>query len=210
MTFDELDKALTINLGGKLAEKLEELEQCSFIRSYTALGKVKKDTRYQLIDNFTLFHFKFIAEANKGSRTRWTTMIGTPEYRAWSGLAFERVCLLHEDQILKALGISGMECGIYSWTYRPQNDKEKGAQIDMLIDRRDGVINVCEVKFVTGEFPIGAKYARELENKLSVLKEETQTDKSLHLTMITASGIKRNEYSYLVHSQVRLDDLFRI
>ena len=76
--------------------------------------------------------------------------------------------------------------------------------------RRDGVINVCEVKFVTGEFPIGAKYARELENKLSVLKEETQTDKSLHLTMITTSGIKRNEYSYLVHSQVRLDDLFRI
>lgn len=84
-----------------------------------------------------------------------------------------------------------------------------GAQIDLLIDRKDGVINVCEVKFVAGEFPIGAKYALELENKISVLREETQTEKSLHLTMITVSGVKRNEYSFLVHSEVRLDDLFR-
>ena len=84
-----------------------------------------------------------------------------------------------------------------------------GAQIDLLIDRKDGVINVCEMNFVTGEFSIGVKYAGELENKLSVLKDETQTDKSLHLAMITVSGVKRNEYSYLVHSQVRLDDLFR-
>jgi hypothetical protein len=86
--------------------------------------------------------------------------------------------------------------------------KSGGAQIDLLIDRKDGVVNVCEVKFVTGEFSIGAKYAHELENKLSVLKDETQTEKSLHLTMVTVSGVKRNEYSYLVHSQVRLDDLF--
>jgi hypothetical protein len=113
----------------------------------------------------------------------------------------------HEREIKVALGIAGVSTTVCAWRSARRNG---GAQIDMLIDRRDGVINVCEVKFVTGEFPIGAKYARELENKLSVLKEETQTDKSLHLTMITASGIKRNEYSYLVHSQVRLDDLFRI
>ena len=94
-----------------------------------------------------------------------------------------------------------MSANVCAWR---SSRRDGGAQIDLLIDRKDDVINICEMKFVTGEFSIGAKYAAELENKLSVFKEETQTDRSLHLTMITAS-----DYSYLVHSQVRLDDLFR-
>lgn len=96
-----------------------------------------------------------------------------------------------------------MSANVCAWR---SSRRDGGAQIDLLIDRKDDVINICEMKFVTGEFSIGAKYAAELENKLSVFKEETQTDRSLHLTMITASGVKRNDYSYLVHSQVRLDD----
>ena len=112
----------------------------------------------------------------------------------------------HEREIKVALGIAGVSTDVCAWRSARRNG---GAQIDLLIDRKDGVINVCEMKFITGEFSIGAKYAGELENKLSVLREETHTNKSLHLTMITASGVKRNEYSYLVHSQVRLDDLFR-
>ena len=111
----------------------------------------------------------------------------------------------HEQQIRSALGIAGVSANVCAWRSSKRNG---GAQIDLLIDRKDGVINVCEMKFVAGEFSIGAKYAGELENKLSVLKEESQTDKSLHLTLITALGVKRNEYSYLVHSQVRLEDLF--
>ena len=208
MTFDELDKALTINLGGKLADRLEELEQCSFIRSYTALGKVKKDTRYQLIDNFTLFHFKFIAEANKGSRTRWTTIIGTPEYRAWSGLAFERVCMLHENQILKALGISGMECGIYSWTYRPQNDKEKGAQIDLLIDRSDNVINVCEMKFYSDPYAMTKADDEDVRDKKTIFQNVTQTRKAVRIVMVTSYGLVRNAYAKGIPNQLTMDDLF--
>lgn len=136
----------------------------------------------------------------------WLEGASSSERHSWEGVAFERVCMWHEREIRMALGISGVSANVCSWR---SAQKSGGAQIDMLIDRKDGVINVCEVKFVTGEFSIGAKYALELENKLSVLKEETQTGKSLHLTMITVSGVKRNENSYLVHSQVRLDDFFR-
>jgi hypothetical protein len=208
MTFDELDKALTINLGGKLTDKLEELEQCSFIRSYTALGKVKKDTRYQLIDNLTLFHFKFIAEANNGTRTRWTTIIETPEYRAWSGLAFERVCMLHENQILKALGISGMKCGIYSWTYRPQNDIETGAQIDLLIDRSDNVINLCEMKFYSDPYAMTKADDKAVRDKKTIFQNVTQTRKAVRIVMITSYGLVRNAYAKGIPNQLTLDDLF--
>ena len=136
----------------------------------------------------------------------WLDGVGSGERLAWEGIAFERVCMWHEQQIRSALGIAGVSANVCAWRSSRRNG---GAQVDLLIDRKDGVINVCEMKFVTGEFSISAKYAGELENKLSVLREETHTSKSLHLTMITASGVKRNEYSYLVHSQVRLDDLFR-
>jgi len=137
----------------------------------------------------------------------WLDGVGSGERLAWEGIAFERVCMWHELEIKSALGIAGVSANICAWR---SSKRSGGAQIDLLIDRKDGVINVCEMKFVTGAFSIGAKYADELENKFAVLKEESQTDKSLHLTMITASGVKRNEYSYLVHSQVCLDDLFRI
>lgn len=208
MTLDELNKALTINLGGKLTDKLEELEQCSFIRSYSALGKVKKDTRYQLIDNFTLFHFKFIAEANKGIRSRWMAIIGTQKYHVWSGLAFERVCMQHENQLLKALGISGMECGIYSWTYRPQNGEEKGAQIDLLIDRSDNVINLCEMKFYSDPYTMTKADDDAVRDKKSIFQQVTQTRKAVRIVMITSYGLARNAYAKSIPNQLTMDDLF--
>ena len=209
MTYDELDKALSINLGGKLKEKLDELEQCNFIRSYAALGKKKKDTRYQLIDNFTLFYFKFIAELKTGNRTSWLTIIGSPTYRSWSGLAFERVCMLHEQQLLVALGISGMSCGIYSWTYHPQNEQEKGAQIDLLIDRSDNVINLCEIKFSDEPFMLTKAYEEQLRHKRSVFINVTESHKAVRTVMITSYGLARNAYANSIPNQLTMDDLFQ-
>ena len=136
----------------------------------------------------------------------WLDAVGSQERLAWEGVAFERVCLWHEKEIKASLGIAGISTSVCSWR---SARRESGVQIDLLIDRKDGVVNVCEMKFGKGEYSIGASYARELENKLALLKEETGTSKSLHLTFVTASGVKRNENSYLVRSQIDLDDLFR-
>ena len=208
MTFDELNTALSINMGGQLTTKLEELEQCNFIRSYTAYGKKKKDTLYQLIDNFTLFHFQFMNKANSGSRANWLTIIGTPSYRTWSGLAFERVCLLHEWQLRVALGISGIACGIYSWTYRPKDKQEHGAQIDLVIERSDKVINLCEIKFSNEPYLLTKEYDEELRRKVGVFRYTTKTRKALRLTMITSYGLVRNAYANSIPNQLTMDDLF--
>ena len=203
---EEIVAAVGLKDSGKLSRILEELEESGFIRVYSPLGRVKRGSIYQLVDAFTLFYLTFMRGKPVARPGYWLDGVGSGERLAWEGVAFERVCMWHEREIKSALGIAGVSANVCAWRSSRRNG---GAQIDLLIDRKDSVINACEVKFVTGEFSIGAKYADELENKLALLKEETQTDKSLHLTLITASGVKRNEYSYLVHSQVRLDDLFR-
>lgn len=206
MTRDEIVSAVGLKDSGKLSRVLKELEESGFIRIYSPLGRIKRGSIYQLVDTFTLFYLAFMRGRPINRPGCWLDGAGSSERLAWEGVAFERVCMWHEREIRAALGIAGVSANVCAWR---SARKKGGAQIDLLIDRRDGVINVCEVKFGMGEFAIGAKYAGELENKLTALKEETKTEKSLHLTMITVSGVRRNEYSYLVHSQVCLNDLFR-
>ena len=208
MTREELDDAIKDNLGGKLVDKLEELEQCDFVRSYTALGKKKRDTIYQLIDNFTLFYFKFLADHTANDEHFWSITIGKPQYNAWSGLAFERVCMQHTAQIRRGLGISGISAGIYSWTYRAQNEYEHGVQIDMLIDRSDDVINVCEMKFSKGKYELTEDEYEKLQDRVSVLQNKSKTKKAVQAVLITSYGVTPNAYSFDIPNQLTMDNLF--
>ena len=210
MTYTELRKEIEIdtNIGGKLTDKLEELEQCDFIRSYPAIGKTKKDTLYQLIDNFTLFYFKFIAENTANNAHYWTNSLGKPTYNTWVGLAYERVCMQHEQQIKGALGISGIETNVYSWTYRAKTKKEKGAQIDMLIDRGDDVINVCEMKYYKNKYSLTEKELENILEKINIFEEKTKTNKAVRPVMITSYGLVDNEYANEIPNQLTMTDLF--
>jgi hypothetical protein len=113
--------------------------------------------------------------------------------------------LYHLSQIKQALGISGVQTAVSSWR---SMSKEDGAQVDLVIDRRDQIINLCEMKFSINTFAIDKKYAVELRNKISVFKQETGTRKSVLLTMITTYGLKANSYSSLVQNSLTMDALF--
>lgn len=208
MSRTEIIDATGLNIGGKLTTMLEELEACDFIRSFYALGKQKKDIIYQLIDNFTLFYFKFLAEKRVFGANYWSQMILKPQYNAWSGLAFERVCFQHIEQIKRALGISGIISNIYSWQYRPKDNNESGAQIDMLIDRDDQVINLCEIKFAQAEYELTESYDKSLQNKLATFVTHSGTRKGVTLLMITSFGLKRNQWANNIPIQLTMDDLF--
>ena len=209
MTRNELIAALGENNGGTLSKTLRELEQCGFIRSYNSIGKAKKETVYQLIDNFTLFYFKFMADGTINEKDFWSRTITKPAYNAWSGLAFERVCFQHIDQIKRALGISGIISNVYSWVYIPKETEEKGAQIDMLIDRDDNIINVCEMKFSQGEYELTEKYDLELRNKVGTFQSKTKTRKGVSIVMITSYGLKRNAWANGINAQLTMDNLFQ-
>lgn len=205
LTREEISKKSKMPTGGGLTRLLNELEESGFIRRYTPLGKKLRNSLYQLSDFFSLFHIRFIKERKTFDNDYWIKMIDSPKHRAWSGYAFEQVCLAHLPQIKKALGISGVETATSSWR---DTGSANGAQIDLVIDRRDGIINVCEMKFSMGEYIIDKKYDAELRNKMATFRSETRTKKSVFLTMITTFGLQGNRYSGNVQQNLTMDILF--
>jgi len=157
------------------------------------------------VDFYTLFYFHFIRNNKYQDEHFWLTSMNSPLYHTWTGFAFERVCLGHLKQIKKKQGISGVQTRACSW--RSQKEGQ-GAQIDLVIDRKDDTVNVCEMKYTNGEFEITKEYERKLLNKLEALAKETGTRKSLLLTLITTYGVKSNAYSGIVQSEILMDDLF--
>ena len=207
MTREEIIAATDMYSSGTLSKVLDELEYCGFIRKYNGFDKKSKQAIYQLIDNYTLFYFKFIQQNENNDEHFWSASIDSAMHRAWSGLAFERLCMAHTQQIKAALGIAGVLSNVYSWR-KEADEMSDGAQIDLLIDRKDQVINLCEMKYSLSEYAIDAEYEQKLRNKKSVFINTTNTRKAVHLTMVTTFGIKANAHSGIVQNEITLEDLF--
>ena len=205
LTRDEIIKRAKISSSGNLTRVLNELVQCGFVDKYTDFTKPKKNAYYRLIDPFTLFWLKYVENNNSKDEYFWTNLLDDGGRRAWSGFAFEQLCLLHIKQIKTKLGISGISTQIFSW--RSKNT-DPGAQIDLLIDRKDGVINICEMKYLQSPFTIDKKYDQELQNKRMVFVGETVTRSAIHITMITTYGVSDKGHRASIQSEVTLDDLF--
>jgi AAA+ ATPase superfamily predicted ATPase len=205
LTREEIIAASGISNGGGLTTMLEELEQCDFIRSYNSFGKKNKSTLYQLSDFYSLFYYNFVKNNKLKDEHFWTNFIDNAARRAWSGYAFEQVCLAHLPQIRQKLGIAGVLTNTSSWR---SNSKENGAQIDLVIERNDRVINLCEMKYAGEEFVIDKKTDENLRNKRAAFRSETKTTKTLHITMITTYGVAHNAWWNNIQSEVRMDDLF--
>ena len=212
MTRKELAETLDMTGSGQLSEILDNLMKCDFVRKYTAIGKTERDALYQLTDLFSLFHTRFVADNAGQDESFWSNMRNAGSRNAWAGYAFEQVCLQHTQQIKKSLGISGILANVYTWSSRPFTDDSgaswKGGQIDMLIDRADGCINICEMKYTKDEYVIDADYEQRVRDRASSFMASTKTKKALLHTFITLFGVKRNKYSGLANSEVTMDDLF--
>ena len=219
MTRLELIKNAKIPNNGNLTTVLDELEQCEFIRSYSPFGKSKKDKIFQLTDMFSLFHLRFIDGKNTFEKNHWAKTIGTPEYNSWCGYAFEMLCLHHIDQIVSGLGIDGMIYTPCSWAYRPSpdtinnpdidDDLKTGAQIDLLIDRNDKTITVCEMKYCDGEYVIDKDYNQRIQDRLRTFKKATKTRKTIVHAFITPQGLANNMYARKAGRQVTGEVLFK-
>lgn len=207
MTREEIIAATDKYSNGALSKVLDELEYCGFIRKYNGFDKKSKQAIYQLIDNYTLFYFKFIQQNENNDEHFWSASIDSAMHRAWSGLAFERLCMAHTQQIKAALGIAGVLSNVYSWR-KEADEMSDGAQIDLLIDRKDQVVNLCEMKYSLSEYVIDAEYEQKLRNKKSAFIDTTNTRKAVHLTMVTTFGIKVNAHSGIVQNEITLEDLF--
>ena len=209
LTRKEIIATCELSSGGTATKLLEELVESGFITPYIPFGKTFRDNIYKLTDEYSLFYLKFMEKARTTGVGTWLKLSATPSWKSWSGFAFEGLCLKHAQQIKKSLGISGVLTEESGWRSVAANG-EQGTQIDLLIDRRDHCINICEMKFNESDFAIDKSYAEYLRQKVQVFKERTKTRKTLLLTLITTYSVKPNSYfTGLVQNTVEMQALFQ-
>jgi uncharacterized protein len=206
LTRKEILEVTGIKSGGGFSILLQELVECGFVKIIHPINKTKEDFLYRLIDEYSIFYYKFLV--NNKANSSWEQKTNGQAYKIWLGYAFENICFKHISQIKKALGISGIITNEYSWQQKGNNN-EKGAQIDFIIDRSDNCINILEIKFYAVSFEVSKKYAEELREKVHIFKTKNRIRKNIFVTLLTAHGAKKNPY-YLseVTNDLIIDDLF--
>jgi len=206
LTRKEILSQSQLKSGGTFSRALSELEESGFITSYEPLYKKVQQTTYRLSDFYTLFYYRFVKDNRNYGEGVWMSMLDHPSQRAWSGYAYEQVCMSHLPQIKKAMGISGIQTSSASWI---GTDGTDSAQIDLLIDRRDETISIIEIKYSVGEYAITKDYAAKLRRKVTVFKAATRTKKAVSVCMITTYGLRDNEHSgSLVQQSLDMEMLF--
>lgn len=191
--------------GAALSKILSDLEQCDFIFSYARYGNAKNNAIYRIKDFYTLFYYKYVNGIDTKDSLRWTHLSSTPQVSSWQGFSFELLCLLHLDEIKKALGIDRILNDASAWRSR---QPEQNTQIDLVIERADHNINLCEMKFSSGMYAIDKGYEQKLRERMSIFLAETMTRCCTRITMVTTYGVLQNKHSGIVNDEVLLDDLF--
>lgn len=204
LTREEIVKKVSTTNGGTLTKILNDLEHSHFIRKYVPFGKKYRNSLYQLSDFYSLFYFKFIHNTKTKSGD-WIQAIDNPKQRAWSGFAFEQLAFSHVDQLKKGLGISGVQTTESSWR---STKSTNGAQIDLVMERRDQIVHLFEIKFSITDFTITKKYAEELRNKAGSFQNETKTKSAIWLTLLTTYNLVQNEYANSIQNALKMDTLF--
>ena len=208
LTRQQIAKISQLSNGGGLTKVIEELLHSGFISVYRAFGKKKREKRYRLSDEYSLFYLQFIENNTSEGKEVWQHLSQTQAFKSWSGYAFEGICLKHLPQIKKALSIAGIYSTSSSF-YKKGNATEEGLQIDLLIDRNDQVINLFEIKFYTEVFSLSKAYDKRLRQKRQIFRELSQTNKQLSWVFITTYGLKPNSYSLdLAANSLTMNDLF--
>lgn len=194
--------------GGGFTTMLRELEQSGFITSYVSFNKKKRETLYRLTDNYSLFYLKYIKNIPTNESMSWQRLSQMQTWKSWSGYAFENICLQHIEKIKAALGIAGVFTRQFSFQAKATDDEE-GAQIDLLIDRQDNTISLCEVKYYKDEFVLDKEESAKLRKKRRIFQKLTKTKKQIFLCLITTYGLIENKHSAdLIDNVLVMDDLF--
>jgi len=215
LTKNEICEATGLSSGGGMTTILDELEASGFIAPISMFGKKKKEIRYRLVDEYSLFYLKWISQSKSVDLSGvdenfWLKMGNSPAGRAWAGYAFEGLCMKHIRNIKKALGIGAVSTSESEWIFRSAKESAlQETQIDLLIDRADNCLNLCEIKYASDEFVLDKEYAAELCAKKRIFIEQTKSKKSVFLTLITTFGVKQSQAAdEVVDIQLTMNDLF--
>ena len=194
MTRDEIIESTGEKSSGDVSQCLEELVQCGFLVNTHPIRRKKKGSVYRLVDPYVLFYFRFVETWRGNDKMHWTHNYHAPAVNSWRGEAFERVCLLHADQIKKAIGIQGIESNVFSWRWRSPDAGERGVQVDMLIDRADGIVDLCEIKYCEDRYLLDKEEDEKIRHRAEVFRRESGVRKAVQTILIVSNGVANSKY----------------
>ena len=207
LTRREIVKKSGVAAGGPYNRTMEDLTLSGFVQEVVHFGRKQRGSNYRLVDEYSIFYHKFIKTNKRYQKGIWNRLATSQTYKIWTGYAFEALCFRHLDKIKYALGISGVFTTVSSLNV--QDDEQGGFQIDMIIDRQDNTINLCELKYYSGEYTITKDYAKKLNQRKHRFIDYIKTKKQIFMTFITNYGVKKNMYyNEMVDSEVVVEDLF--
>lgn len=215
MSSKDISKKVKLTFGGRFSKKLSELEATGFIKRFVPLGKQQRDSYYQLIDEYSMFYLQWIhpfvlRNESPPESNYWHLQIDTPTWNSWAGSAFEKICFKHANQIKKALGLTGISAKMGSWQIRSNKGENKsGAQIDLILDRDDGVITLMDAKYSQKPYSLDKATALNIANKITVFEVNFPTNKQITMALITTVGFKKTIWSEdLINQIILLNDLY--
>jgi hypothetical protein len=208
LTRSEISQMTKIE-GTFLTKVLKNLERCDFITCFSQYGNKRRESLYRLTDYFTLFYYKFLEDNNSKDDRWWSNNMDSHSVLAWMGFSYELICLAHHRQIKKSLGIAGVATTVSTWRSKPDAQYNlPGFQIDMIIERADRIIHLCEIKFSTDLYSISSDYEMKLRQRMSLFRDATKNKKALVNTFVTTYGVRDGIHKSIVHSEVTMNDLF--
>lgn len=207
LTYAQLSEAMDFQ-GSQLTRALKNLERSDFIEKWPQYGNKKREEVYRLSDFYTLFYYKFLDDNDIREDDWWSKNQDSPYVLSWMGTSFEKICLRHYRQIKEALGLRVVSTSLATW--QKQGDKnERGAQVDMLIERADRILHLCEIKFSVRKYSLSKAYEDRLRERMTIFADATKCRKTIVNTFITTYGVAGVDNHSIVHSEVTLDDLFQ-
>ena len=213
----ELIKATKITEGGRLTAQLRSLEEAGFIGGLLPLNKGKRGVYYRVMDEYVLFYLTWIEPFKEVTKRAiisdahyWELAIKKPAWQTWTGQTFEAVCFKHANVIRKKLDIEHIAVICGDWQYQPEKySKESGAQIDLVFDREDGCVMLCEIKYSDKPYTVTKEFVEQLKRKEAVYREKTKSKKQIFWVLIAANGVSENQYlKDTIHHVITLEDLF--
>ena len=197
---------------GRTSEVLTELVESGLIGLKPEMGKKAREVRYYLSDEYSLFYLHWIEPVKMNilqgvDANYWLQYQNTQSWRIWAGYAFENLCFKHLPKIKEALHIGAVTTTASYWKSLKNGKKE--IEIDLVIDRADQSINLCEIKYYRDSFEMDSSYAKEILLKKEIFRKRTHTRKALFMTLITScKAIQNPAYLSCIETQVNLEALF--
>ncbi len=202
-TRTEIARALKIVDNGRLGEMLGDLEHCDFVRYYNN-GRSLQGGIYQLVDFFSLFHHRFCTRRVTDEHF-WRNTLGTPEQNNWYGLTFERVCIWHVSQIIRGLRLDTISHEYYAWRSKRSRP---AVQIDLVIDRADGIATICEMKYSKDDYVLNESEYRRIVRRMETFQNETGHKGGVQASIVTTYGLTENRYSEISPAPITMEHLF--